>query len=77
MQENLFFLRRLRKSLEEWAEQTLPDRPSRLAFLEGLEAPTKLIETYAHYKILDTDIRQQLLETHSPDARVELLRRVI
>ena len=74
---NLFFLNRLRGSLRDWADQTLPDRPSRIAFLEGLEAPRKLLETYAHYRIADADVRQEILETQSLDRRVELLRQTL
>lgn len=78
---NRFFLRRLEQGLREWAEQTLPDRASREAFLEGLgdgpDSPKRLIETFAHYKLPDVDVRQQLLETSSLDGRVELLRRVL
>ena len=76
-QSNRFLLQRLRSGLDEWAAQTLPDAASRQAFLEGLEDPRRLVETYAHFKILDADIRQELLEADSLDARVELLRRVI
>jgi len=76
-ESNLFFLQRLKKSLHEWANQTLPDAGSREAFMNACEDPKRLIETFAHYKLADADIRQQLLETTSLDARVELLRRVI
>lgn len=80
-EKNRFFLKRLEQGLRDWAEQTLPDRASRDAFLDGLrdgrDSPRRLIETFAHYKLPDVDIRQQLLETSSLDARVELLRRVL
>jgi Lon protease-like protein len=72
-----FFLQRLRSGMEEWAGQTLPDAASRQAFLSGLDDLRHLVETYAHFKILDADIRQELLEAASLDSRVELLRRVI
>jgi Lon protease-like protein len=75
--EHRFFLQRLTAGLEEWAKETLPDALSRSAFLEGLKNPRVLIETYAHFKIGDADIRQSLLESESLDSRVELLRRVI
>ncbi len=74
---NQFFLQRLKKSLEDWAAQTLPDEGSRRAFMEAIEEPHRLIETFAHYKIPDADSRQQILETTGLDERVELLRRMI
>jgi len=74
---NLFFLNRLRSGLHDWAQQTLPDAESRGAFEEGLQDPKRLVEMFAHYKLADVDVRQQLLETTELNARVELLRRVL
>lgn len=77
LDSNQFFLQRLKKGLQDWATQTLPDEGSRQAFMEALDDPRRLLETYAHYKIPDADSRQQVLETTALDDRVELLRRMI
>ena len=74
---NQFFLQRLRQGLKQWAEETLPDADSRLAFQAGLDDPFRLVELYSHYRIQDTDIRQQILESGDLNTRVALLRRVL
>ncbi|MFN7685217.1 MAG: LON peptidase substrate-binding domain-containing protein [Oligoflexia bacterium] len=79
--EHRFFLQRLKSGMLEWADQALADADSRQAFMQGLtegpDATRRLIETYAHFKISDCDVRQQLLETDTLESRLELLRRLI
>lgn len=74
---NLFFLQRLKQGLMKWAEETLPDADSRSAFQQGLENPQKVVELYAHYRVQDVDVRQQLLEMADINRRIDLLRRVL
>lgn len=74
---NLFFLQRLKQGLAQWAEETLPDADSRVAFQAGLENAQKVVELYSHYRVQDVDLRQEILQISDINRRIDVLRRVL